>query len=277
MPATDAPDATSPQRKLKIKPLHGVHAKPDASGEHEPPPAPATSGRSALLHKLAWIVLLAWLLYLAFRLLDPLPFLFPDKDDTGGRWRMDRADSETPRQEDAAPDHPALVALKQKVAAAIVARDLEDAMTAIRTQARAPMLHPYPQAIEELARTVVRLQHVNRLVADIVREHIDAAIVIRIKNRPVTIIPRASAGERVNALIEPQDDSHPQRSATFKITDLAPLERARLVGTAETVEQCLMKLYLYLEAGDRDGAQAFAPGCGILAQDLGAQLGAAAP
>jgi len=234
-------------------------------------------GRTPFLRKLLWAILAAWLLCLAFMLLDPLPFLFPDEDDAGSWWRVGTDSQVTAPSDLPAPDHPELAALKQKIAAAIVGDELNKAMALIRQQRQAPEIYPYPDDLVELGNAIKALKQINTTVADILRGHINEEIVIRVKGRPVKIIPRASAGERINALVVPSRTNQPSRSATFDITDLPPLERSRWIGKADTPLKCLLKLYLHLEADDRDGARAFAPSCGILAKALEEQFGSPAP
>jgi hypothetical protein len=231
------------------------------------------------LRKLLWGSLVVWLLCLAFLLLDPLPFFFPGDDSSAGDWWQTDVTTPiaAPADEAPTPDHPELVALRQQLAAAIVNGDLGSAIAVVRAQRQAPAIYPYQDDLVELGETLAALKRTNTTVADILREHMNEEVVIRVKKRPVRIIPRASAGERLNALVVPGNSNQPRRSATFNIADLSPLERSRWVGEADTPLKCLMKLYLHLEADDRDGARAFAPGCGDLATALEEQLESPTP
>ncbi len=279
MPDPQQERPSPPGKELKIKRPGSLEIAP------QPVPVPVEQGLPAqgatFLRKVLWGLLVVWLLVLGFMVLDLLPFLFPDEDSAGSWWRIDTSTSlpsaENDVPEPTVPDHPELASLKQKLAAAIVNSDLNGAMTLIRQQRQSPEVYPYQDDLIELGKTLAALKRVNVTVADILREHIDKEVVIRIRDRAVKIIPRASAGERLNVLVVPADTSKPGKSATFKVTDLAALERSRWVGKADTPLKSLMKLYLHLEADDRDGARAFAPNCGMLAAALEAQFGSTAP
>ncbi|MBL7076505.1 MAG: hypothetical protein ISS31_03440 [Kiritimatiellae bacterium] len=275
MPEPEQQRPAPPRKELRIKRPRANIITPQTAIPVEQ--ASAGKGGGHFLRKLLWLGLIGWLLFLVFMLLDPLPFLFPDDDSAGGWWRVGTgAAPTTVPEDDATPGHPELAALKSKVAAAIVADDLDSAIALVRRQLESPELYPYPEELTELTDALKAVRDVNTTVADIIRGHIDEKVVIRVKNRPVTIIPRASAGDRVNAVVVPSRTNLPQRSATFKVTDLDPVERSRWIGEADTPRTCLMKLYLHLEADDRDGARAFAPSCGILSEPLAEQLGSAA-
>jgi hypothetical protein len=229
---------------------------------------------------LLWLGLIAWLLILAFMLLDPLAFLFPDDDTVGSWWHVEpsapEAVPQAPPEETPGEEHPSLTALKQAVAAGIVSNDLNSAMALVQQQKRRPSLYPYLDALFELENALTAVRNVNTTVADMIRENIDEEVVLNVRGRAVTIVPRASAGERVNAFVVTSQTNRPPRSATFKVTDLAPIERARWLGEAGTPSKCLLKLYLHLEADDHESARAFAPGCGLLADALVKQLESAA-
>ncbi len=277
MPEPEQERPSPPRRELRIKRPMSLGAPPQSVQIPVEQGLPPQRGPS-LLHKLLWVILAGWLLCLAFMLLDPLPFLFPDEDSAGSWWRWGEAStSATPEDDVTAPDKPELTALKQKVATAIVNDDLNRAMMLIRQQRQSPEIYPYQDELMELGKALTALKHVNTTVADILRAHIDEEVVIRVKNRSLKIIPRASAGDRINALVVASRADQPRCSATFKITDLAPLERSRLIGKADTPLKCLMKLHLHLEAGDRDAARAFAPSCGILADALQEQFRSPSP
>jgi hypothetical protein len=272
MPETSRDQTAGPGgRPLRLK-------KPPADPEQTtgtPGPAGTPGQPSSFLRKLLWTALIAWLLALGFFLLDPLPLLFPGDDPHDSLWRTAPSPDTPPEQ---TPErHPALTVLLQDVAAALLARDPNAAMTLVLQQQKQPERYPYPDDLSTLAHAVTAVKYVNLRVADLVREHIDEELQIHVRNRTITIIPRASAGERVNALIVPTQTNRPPQSKTFKITDLAPAERARLIGKADTPTKALMKLYLHLEAGDKESARAYAPGCGLLGPALSDQLGSTSP
>ncbi len=267
--------AMQPPRKFSVK-------RPKETGEplasipiEKPQQSPRATGGS-FLHRLLWFGLIAWLFILAFMLLDPLAFLFQDDDTAGRWWRVESgapgAAPGSPQHETPSVDHPSLAALKQAVAAGIVSNDLSGAMTLVQNQRRRPGLYPYPDALSELADALTALRNVNTTVADRIRENIGKEVILNVRGRYLTIVPRASAGERVNALVVTSQTNRSPRSATFEIADLDPIERARWLGKADTPHGCLMKLHLYLEADDLENARALASGCGPLADALVKQL-----
>jgi hypothetical protein len=158
----------------------------------------------------------------------------------------------------------------------MLAGSIPDALGLIERQQQALDIYPYQDALSELAVFVRSASRVNAAVADAIRDRIDEEVVIRVKDRRFTIIPRASAGERINAVIVPSRADQARRSATFSVSDLDPIERAHWIGQADTPLKCTMKLLLHLSAGDREGARVFAPSCGILAPAFEEQLGGAA-
>ncbi len=272
---SDSSPDTAPSPKLRLKRSGNGTAAPGTLAAVPLQHGTRSNRGGAFLRKLLWLALAAWLLFLGFMLLDPLPFLFPSDDDTAEWWRTDRTAAAPKPMEThtVAPKHPGLQALTTDVAKAIVNRDIDSAMRLVQKQQQSPDLYPYPDALGEIAGHLRALHRIDIVVADTIREHIDETISIRVKGRSIAVIPRASAGERVNVLVVSGRTNAPQRSATFKVTDLTPAERARLLGDPDTPRTCLLKLYLHLEAGDRDAAQAFAPGCGTLADALVDQLG----
>ncbi|NQU40298.1 MAG: hypothetical protein HQ523_10135 [Lentisphaerae bacterium] len=243
------------------------------------PPKAEHSAGLALLRAALWIGLVGWLLVLAFKLLDPLPFLFPDEDDTAtySWWRVDptRVAAEVDQPDaiaKATPEDPELYALKLQIAEALLAGRFPDAIAVIERQQQADDIYPYQSELADLATFVRDVSRANQIVADAIRDRIDEEIVIRVKDRRITIIPRASAGDRINALLIPPRADQPRRSATFSVSDLDPIERAHWIGQADTPRKCTMKLLLHLQAGDEDGARVFAPSCGPLASAFEARM-----
>ena len=284
------PSAARPRGELKIKrPVGNVPAakrqvRPRATPRQAPHVNAPTDVGPAFLRMLLWAALVGWLLLLAFKLLDPLPFLFPDEDDAGAYawWRVQphapvagavaTRDASTSQQDD-----PELHALKGRVATALLTSSFREALALIGRQQQAPDIYPYEDDLTDLAGFVRAVSRINIVVADAIRERIGEDVVIRVKGRRVTIIPRASAGDRINAVVIPSRADQKQRSATFSVSDLDPIERAHWIGQADTPHKCAMKLLLHLSAGDPEGARVFAPSCGILARAFEEQLRGAAP
>ncbi|MDP6631526.1 MAG: hypothetical protein QGH29_11205 [Kiritimatiellia bacterium] len=271
--------AAKPRPKFVVKRPTETSASPASIPIEKAPRSQEATGGS-FLHKLLWLGLIAWLLILAFMLLDPLAFLFPDDDTVGSWWHVESGAPEVvpeaPPDETPGEEHPSLTALRQVVAAGIVSNDLSGVMALVQQQKRRPSLYPYPDALSQLATALTAVRNVNTTVADRIREHIDEQVVLNVRGRSITIVPRASAGERVNVFVVTPQTNRPPRSATFGITDLDPIERARWLGEADTPRICLMKLHLHLQADDHESARAFAPGCGPLADALIQQLESAA-
>ncbi|MBT3295548.1 MAG: hypothetical protein HN919_20895 [Verrucomicrobia bacterium] len=282
------PSAAPPRGELKIKrPVGEVRAakrqvRPRATPRKAPQVNAPTDVGPAFLRILLWAALVGWLLLLAFKLLDPLPFLFPDDDDTGAYawWRVDphapvaaeTRDAPAPKQND-----PELRALKRRVVTALLSSSFSDALALIERQQKAPDIYPYQDDLDDLHGYVRAVARINAVVADAIRERIDEEVVIRVKDRRVTIIPRASAGDRINAVVIPSGADQKRHSATFSVSDLDPIERSHWIGQADTPHKCAMKLLLHLSAGDPEGARVFAPSCGILARAFEEQLGGAVP
>ena len=284
------PSAAPPGGELKIRrPFGDVPAakrrvRPRTTPRHTPHANVPTDVGPAFLRILLWAALVGWLLLLAFKLLDPLPFLFPDEDDTEAYawWRVEphtpvaaqeeTRDAPAPKQDD-----PELHALKRRVVTALLSSSFIEAQALIGRQQQAPDIYPYQDDLTDLAGFVRAVARINAVVADAIRERIGEEVVIRVKGRRFTITPRASAGDRINAIVIPSRADQKRRSATFSVSDLDPIERAHWIGQADTPHKCAMKLLLHLSAGDPEGARVFAPSCGILARAFDEQLGGAAP
>ena len=283
------PSAARPRGKLKIKrPVGNVPAakrqvRPRATPRKAPQVNPSTDVGPAFLRILLWAGLGGWLLLLAFKLLDPLPFLSPNEDDAGAYawWRVQPhapvagavATRDAPASQQ---DDPALHALKRHVVTALLSSSFSEAFALIRRQQQAPDIYPYQDDLADLDGFVRAVSRINAVVADAIRERIGEDVVIRVKGRRVTITPRTSAGDRINAVVIPSRADQKRRSATFSVSDLDPIDRAHWIGQANTPHKCAMKLLLHLSAGDPEGARVFAHSCGILARAFEEQLGGAA-
>jgi hypothetical protein len=254
------PASQQPGTHLRIKRMV-VDAEPE-------PDAPSRGRR--LLHTVLWIALVAWLAALAFYLLDPLPLLFPDPD-AALEWQAPAAAQTIIRTREPAPrptepESRELQALKRRLADLLLDGDYAAAMEALRRQREAPDLYPHQDAIVTLAAFVREVSAVNSHVADAFSSRLDESVVVRVRDRRLTLIPRARAGERINAFV-PTDGgtSTNGQSVTFNVTDLDPAERAHWLGEAATPEICAMKLLLHAQAGDITTARTFVDGCGPMA------------
>jgi hypothetical protein len=278
---------SAPVREFRIKRPAVTHppVRPGAPDAPDVPDSPEPSGNGAggrFLRLCLWIGLAAWLLFLGFKLLDPLPFLFPGEDDGTYAWWQTRPETVPSAPVETEPDSgradsPELYALKLKIVAALLRNTAGEALAIVKRQQDQPDIYPYQEDLSELAAFVRSVARMNTTVADAIRERIDQEVVIRVNDRRVKMVPRASAGERVNAVLVSSRGGAQPRSVTFSVSDLDPIERSHWLGQADDPQRCAMKLLLHLEAGDRSGARVFAPNCGILARAFEEQLGSATP
>lgn len=260
---------------------------------HRPRPLPAR------FRVPAWLVLIAWLLFLAYRVLDPVTLLFtsegsapkarrhrPPQDPSVRTTSLFDPDDRTQRHGQALPGHrtylaydgtlgtttPELGDVRSRVADAICGAQFVEALKLVEDKLAAVSDAPSTKELQTMRRTVLEASRMKQLIRNGASSRVDQEVVLRIKGKLLPVTLRATAGDRINATVVDAAGAKPvTNSVTFNISDLEPAERGKLLGPANTPGRCTIKFLLNLQGRDFETARIFAENCGPLAEAFMAQ------
>jgi hypothetical protein len=239
----------------------------------------------------AWAALAAWLLFAAGRQFSPVDLLFGTPRPAG--TRLPEADAEQPTAPPTDARRPvrgtaeriaknvespggdgsrvgaSLAPLRDAVAERLIRGDLDGAVDRIvreQDQAQTPDAKKEIEALRDMVREVANTE---LLVRAGIREKVDREIVLRLNQKEVTLIPRAAAGDRFNAVIKAAGGNTGRTdSVTLDLSQIHPVDRANLVAPADTPGRCAVRFFLFAQGGDYKAAGSLAGRCGPLSEPL---------
>ena len=243
------------------------------------PPAP--EGRRELpfwIRGPAWLILVAWFLFLAYSLIprEGVPRGVSPAAD-GRSTGNEAADGRTTRIQTpstkAGGTHPSdsvtkpatpeelagrLRALTKAVALSLVKEDYDQAQALIRAEASLPSALPMRSRIEALASSVTAVKGASQSLEDEVMKQAGKEMTIGYKNRRIRVIPRAVVNGKL-AFALPDSPGAPHLS--LAVTNLAASDRLALLGTPDTPGKRILRCALHLQAGNLAEARRTDAGC----------------
>ena len=263
---------------------------------------PARPGpRRLSLRKPAFLLLAAWLAYLAYHVFWPVSLVLPARlmptrgagprggERTGGGITREASSAWASRyggrqgpdgvaygpRAPRAPTAPELRELRTDVADALCAARFDAAMTLVEEDLALPHTDRAQAELGEIADIVEEVSAMDELIRAGARARLEEELTLRVHGRQQTLQLRAMAGDRLNAVVTTRRGFTVQTNdLTFTFADIHPSDLGILLGAANTPGRCTIKFLLCLQGRDYAKARMFAENCGPLAEALAAQADA---